>query len=160
MSDSHDHRSNIQKALNLFKKKEVEIVIHAGDLISPFCVKMFESIYKGKFYLCSGNNKGDPEIIPKMMKEVGYFYKEIGKFEIDKKKFALYHGTDQAVVDSLIYSKEQFDFVIYGHTHKKVLKKVGKTTVINPGEVYDLYGYPTVCILDTQTNKIEFYHLS
>ena len=73
MSDSHDHRPNIQKALELFKEKEVEVIIHAGDLISPFCVKIFED-FKGKFYLCTGNNLGDTKVINSMMKEVGFFY--------------------------------------------------------------------------------------
>ena len=62
MSDSHDHRPNITKAINLFNKREVEVIIHAGDLISPFCLDFFKEI-KGKFYLCAGNNAGDDKII-------------------------------------------------------------------------------------------------
>ncbi|MHA1201419.1 MAG: metallophosphoesterase [Candidatus Heimdallarchaeaceae archaeon] len=158
MSDSHDHRLNIRKALAIFEKKEVETIIHAGDLVSPFCVKMFEE-YKGKFYLCSGNNKGDTVVISRMMKEVGFFYPEIGEFILDEKKFALYHGTEELVLNSLIYSKDSYDYVITGHTHKKLLRKVGKTFVINPGEIYDLYDHPTVVVLDTKTRKVEFHSL-
>jgi len=60
----------------------------------------------------------------------------------------------------LIYSKEKFDYIITGHTHKKLLKKVDKTLVINPGETYDLYDYPTVAILDTKTRKVDFHPLN
>lgn len=158
MSDSHDHRPNIRKALEIFKKKEIETIIHAGDLVSPFCVKMFEE-YKGKFYLCSGNNKGDTVVISGMMKEVGFFFPEIGEFSLDEHKFALYHGTEVLVLNSLIYSKDPYDYVITGHSHKKLLKKVGKTIVINPGETYDLYVHPTVAVLDTETRKVEFHSL-
>lgn len=158
MSDSHDHRSNIRKALELFTEKEIEAIIHAGDLISPFCVKMFEE-YKGKFYLCSGNNKGDTAVISEMMKEVGFFYPEIGEISLDGQKFALYHGTEELVLNSLIYPKDPYDYIITGHTHKKLLKKVGKTIIINPGETFDLYDHPTVAILDTTTRKVEFYSL-
>ena len=158
MSDSHDHRPNIKKALEIFKENEIEIIIHAGDLISPFCVKIFEE-YRGKFHLCSGNNKGDTAVISEMMKEQGFFYPEVGKFIIDGQTFALYHGTDELILNSLIYPKDPYDYVITGHTHKKLLKKVGKTIVINPGETFDLYDYPTVAILDTQTRKVDFYPL-
>jgi len=159
MSDSHDHRPNIRKALELFKQKEVEVIIHAGDLISPFCVKMFEE-YKGKFYLCSGNNKGDTAVISGMMKELGYFYPEVGEFSLDNQTFALYHGTEELVLNTLIYAKKPYDYVITGHTHKKLLKKVDKTIVINPGETFDLYESPSIAILDTETRKVDFQPLN
>lgn len=158
MSDSHDHRPNIQKALEIFKEKGVEVIIHAGDLISPFCVKMFEE-FKGKFYLCAGNNLGDTEVISNMMKEVGFFYEDIGEFEIEGKTFALYHGTDELKLNSLIYSKLPYDYVITGHTHKKLLKKVEKKVIINPGETFDLYEDPTVAILNLVDRKVKFHSL-
>jgi len=119
---------------------------------------MFEE-YKGRFYLCSGNNKGDTAVISGMMKEVGFFYQEIGEFSLDEKRFALYHGTEELVLNSLIYSKDPYDYVITGHTHKKLLKKVGKTIIINPGETFDLYDHPTVVVLDTETRKTVFHSL-
>ena len=158
MSDSHDHRPNIRKALEIFGKHGVDTIIHAGDLVSPFCVKMFEE-FKGKFYLCSGNNKGDTAIISEMMKELGFFYEDVGEFEIEGKTFALYHGTDELKLNSLIYSKKPYDYVITGHTHKKLLKKIDKTILINPGETFDLYEDPTVAILDLETRKVKFYSL-
>ena len=158
MSDSHDHRPNIRHALALFKEKQVSAIIHAGDLISPFCIKMFEE-FKGKFYLCSGNNLGDTKIISNLMKEIGFFYEDVGEFEIQGKTFALYHGTDEVKLNSLIYSKESYDYVITGHTHKKLLKKIEKTIIINPGETFDLYENPTVAILDLETRKVEFVSL-
>ncbi len=158
MSDSHDHRSNIKKALDLFKEKEVEVIIHAGDLISPFCVEMFEE-FKGKFYLCSGNNLGDTEVISNMMKKVGFYYEDVGEFEIEGKTFALYHGTDELLLNSLIYSKIHYDYIITGHTHKKLLQKVENTIIINPGETFDLYEDPKVAILELENRKVEFYSL-
>jgi len=158
MSDSHDHRQNILKALEIFKEKGVEVIIHAGDLISPFCVKMFEE-FKGKFYLCRGNNLGDTDVISNMMKEMGFFFEDVGEFEIDGKTFALYHGTDELKLNSLIYSKVPYDYVITGHTHKKLLKKVDKKVIINPGETFDLYEDPTVAILNLVDRKVQFHSL-
>jgi predicted phosphodiesterase len=36
MSDSHDNVDAIRKAVRLFNTKDLDITIHAGDLISPF----------------------------------------------------------------------------------------------------------------------------
>ena len=36
LSDTHDHIPNIRKAINRFKEENVELVLHAGDYVSPF----------------------------------------------------------------------------------------------------------------------------
>jgi hypothetical protein len=35
ISDSHDNRNNIRKAVDIFNQKDVCLVIHAGDFIAP-----------------------------------------------------------------------------------------------------------------------------
>ncbi len=44
ISDSHDHVRNIEKAIKIFKKREVELVLHAGDFCSPFTIPPFEGL--------------------------------------------------------------------------------------------------------------------
>jgi len=36
ISDTHDHMDNIRKALKIFKEKNVKVILHAGDFVSPF----------------------------------------------------------------------------------------------------------------------------
>ncbi len=49
------------------------------------------------------------------------------------------------------------DFVLYGHTHAPLLRRVGKTLVINPGSAGDpRNGYLLSCaVLDTETEEAE-----
>ena len=35
ISDSHDHVDNIRRAVSVFREASVELVIHAGDIVSP-----------------------------------------------------------------------------------------------------------------------------
>ena len=51
--------------------------------------------------------------------------------------------------------------VIYGHTHRKVSNKIGRTIVVNPGTAkgWFLGFYATIAILDTHTRNIEFVSL-
>lgn len=53
----------------------------------------------------------------------------------------------------------EFDFVIMGHTHYPMIKKVARTTLINPGSVgQPRHRVPGACwaVLDTQTREINF----
>jgi putative phosphoesterase len=117
MSDSHDKMSNIKKAITIFKEEEVKVILHAGDLISPFCVGLFEN-FKGNFHLCNGNNLGDTKLIKRKMEGIGHFYEEMGEIELGGFKFVLYHGTDEAKLQSLLDS-QKYDYVITGHTHHR-----------------------------------------
>jgi uncharacterized protein len=44
ISDTHNNIQNIQKAITSFNDKHVRVAIHAGDIVSPETVKVFEGI--------------------------------------------------------------------------------------------------------------------
>ena len=158
MSDSHDNIQNIKKAIKIFKENNVKVIMHAGDLVSPFCIPLFAD-FKNNFYLCSGNNLGDVSYIKEQIEDIGIFFDELGEIELGGKKFVLYHGTNEIITKALLRSQE-YDYVIIGHTHHKETLQEGKTVLINPGETFgDLYGEATIAILNIKNNEITFYDL-
>ena len=158
ISDSHDNLENLKKTIQIFKDNNIEAILHAGDLISPFCVVPF-SDFKGKFYVCAGNNLGDEDYLRELIAGIGHYFKYVGRIELADKTFALYHGTSDLIVEALLKS-QLYDYVIVGHTHKKETKTHGKTILINPGELYgNLFGEATFAILETTTNRVEFHKL-
>ena len=44
ISDTHDNIQNIQKAIISFNDKQVRVVIHAGDIVSPEAVEAFDGM--------------------------------------------------------------------------------------------------------------------
>ena len=56
ISDTHDNIENIQKAVKEFNNRHVEIVLHAGDFVSPIAVESFAGI---KLVGILGNNDTD-----------------------------------------------------------------------------------------------------
>lgn len=63
---------------------------------------------------------------------------------IDGLKFGVFHGSpenplngrvypDTIIENDLLYNK--YDFVILGHTHHKMTKKINDTTILNPGSI-------------------------
>lgn len=62
ISDSHDHKDNILKAVTIINKRNVEAIIHCGDYVAPFVKKWFNELnspIKKNFYGVFGNNDGE-----------------------------------------------------------------------------------------------------
>jgi len=146
ISDTHDNIEAIRKAVELFNSREVEMVLHAGDLISPFTADEFMKL-RPRFHAVFGNNEGEREGLRERFKG----FCELTDFlEIDHdgKKICVYHGTVPYIVDALAVSRI-YDLVVTGHTHNPEIKRINETLVVNPGECCGyLTGKKTVAFVD------------
>ena len=154
ISDTHDHMDNIRKALKIFKEKNVKVILHAGDFVSPFTWRLFKD-FKGEFYGVFGNNDGDRVLLKKMYGE--RIQNQIRELEIENKKIALMH--EPQMIDSIALS-DRFDLIVYGHMHEVDIRKINNTLIINPGEACGwLYGKATLILLDLENLKPELVSL-
>jgi putative phosphoesterase len=65
IADTHDNLPKIEKAISVFNRKRVSLVLHAGDYIAPFSLLPFRKLncdYLGVF----GNNDGEREGLTKI----------------------------------------------------------------------------------------------
>jgi len=147
ISDTHDNMPQIAAAVDLFNSERVDLVIHAGDFISPITAKEFQNLAApliGVF----GNNDGDRLYLTERFKDIGKIYPDYREFEFAGKQGVVMH--EPKFIDSLVKSGT-FDLIIYGHTHEIDIKE-GRTTVVNPGEACGwISGRATVVILDSDT---------
>lgn len=145
MSDSHDNLDAIRKAVAVFNDADVNLVIHAGDLIAPFTVKEFKKL-NCKFEAIYGNNDGERNILKQAYRDICHL-KDFKELKIQNRKIAVIHGTTEAIVDALVKSKK-YDMVIRGHNHRyEVLE--GESLLVNPGETCGyLSGEQTVLLLN------------
>ena len=146
ISDSHDHHVNTLKAIEVFNEHKVDYVLHAGDIVSPFTAKAFSKVEGTKFIAVFGNCDGEKVFLKKTIEDFGGKIKKhtyTGK--IGGKRVFMTHMPN--TLDEVINSGK-FDLVIYGHTHRQDIRKVGNTLVINPGETTDwITGDSAVVIL-------------
>ncbi|MBS3113632.1 metallophosphoesterase [Candidatus Woesearchaeota archaeon] len=152
ISDTHENEKSTQKAVAVFKERNVDFVVHCGDIISPPMLEHFKGL-KMKFVY--GNNDGEKEGLNEKAKELGF--EEITderEFEHNRKKFYVYHGTNKNKLDAAIKSNK-YDYALTGHTHIKMDEKLGKTRVINPGALFRTLPY-TIALLDVEKDKLEF----
>ena len=158
ISDTHENMTAIQKAVEIFNSKNVSLVIHAGDIISPITFNYFSKL-KSKIYLVFGNNDGEKKMLKEKYSQIGLIQEPPLEFELkdnDKTiKFIVFHTPPQNLEE--LASSNKYDYIIYGHTHKKDLRKIGNTTIINPGEAGGwLFNNKSIVLLDTKENKVEF----
>jgi putative phosphoesterase len=152
MADSHDHRENIRKAVELFNNENVEHVIHAGDLVAPFTYDEFSKLTV-PMTAVFGNNDGETFGLKKVFDTI---YPAPLEKEFDSKKFLVLH--EPFNLESII-AGGLFDYIIYGHSHEVDTRR-GNVTVINPGEVCGwLTGKATIAIIETSTNEVSIPEL-
>ncbi len=154
IADTHDNLIYTRKAIELFNKRKVEHVIHAGDYTSPFTLKLFKELnckYDGVF----GNNDGDKLLL--LERSEGNIHNQPYIFTLNNKKIIVMH--EHHVIDALADSGH-FDLVIYGHTHEPDVRKVKYTLIVNPGEAGTwLYGTSTVALTDLNKMEAEIIEL-
>ncbi|MDK2892085.1 MAG: uncharacterized protein PWQ49_477 [Methanohalophilus sp.] len=155
ISDTHDNLEAVEDAIEILNNKGVTAVLHAGDLVSPFMARAFSKL-EPELYMVFGNNEGDKITIKSWFEVFGAtIYGNFASLEIENRKIALLHGTNEKIIDSLAKSGN-FDLVVRGHTHEPSIKQISGTLVINPGECCGvLSGKRTLAFWDPDTNEAE-----
>jgi putative phosphoesterase len=154
ISDTHDNLNNLKKAFDIFVQHGVEHIIHAGDFTSPFTAKILME-FRGGFTGIFGNNDGDKLLLSRVYE--GKIYRQPHLLTLDDRKIVIMHEPD--VVEALAASGH-YDIVIFGHTHKALIKKIDNTLLINPGEAGSwLYGKATVGLVNLKSMDAEIMEI-
>lgn len=156
VADSHDNRTAIQKAVALFNQRGVGLVIHAGDIISPFCILDFAALLC-PMQLVFGNNDGERIGLHSGFQSKGTIQSGPRSFEYEGTRFLLMH--EDGCVDQL-QALDTIDVVVYGHTHV-VDVRPGPPLIINPGELGGwLKQRSTVAVLDVRIMQVEIVDIA
>lgn len=165
ISDTHDNALNLIKAIKVFNEKEVSLVMHCGDWVSPFMPDFCQGL-KAKIVSVFGNNEGDVYrfLTRQEKKKWNIEFNDVcSEIEIDGKKLIAYHGDSKPLLRALLDS-QKYDAVFSGHTHAPVIETIGKTLHVNPGSICGLCELKvvneiTVAVFDTKTNQAEIIYL-
>lgn len=166
ISDSHDNVHALQDVLKKLIEHRVEMIIHLGDIISPFTVKLIKDVV-GQIPVMAvrGNNDGDVYQLTTLFNRFGWtFLPEPSIIEVFGRRLLLLHGygsveDTRRIVYALARSVD-VNAIFYGHTHLIDFERLNGKLVLNPGEVC---GYLTerrsYALVDLRTLKSEVHIL-
>ena len=154
MSDSHDNIWSLEKAIDIIRRDNADMIIHCGDFVAPFMAKELDGVgipVHGVF----GNNDGDQYLLTKFslttMTNIT-FHGLVGQIDMGEFKISFTH---EGVVGKALASGGNFNLVCFGHSHEYSLEKIGATILLNPGEIMGKDGRPGFCLVDTDTAEIK-----
>ncbi|RMF91974.1 MAG: metallophosphoesterase [Candidatus Schekmanbacteria bacterium] len=156
VADSHDNITVIENCVKVFKEENIDILLHAGDIVAPFALKAFFSLNK-KIVAVFGNNDGEKLGLRTTLENKGEIHNEPYVGKLDKIRFMLTHRAEIALpaMESNLY-----DLVIFGHTHLLKIEKKSDRYLINPGELCGwVSGKKTAVIYDTIKKEAKIINL-
>lgn len=151
IADTHDNLPKIESATNLFARKGVEVILHAGDFVAPFALK---ALLKPAIPLIGvfGNNDGERRGLKKLCRDI---HQSPYRFELGGKVVVLAHdgGTLQEG------DTQGADMIVCGHTHEPGVERAA-ALIVNPGEAGGwLTGRCTVAAVDLTGMQAEIIEL-
>ncbi|MFQ5734338.1 MAG: YfcE family phosphodiesterase [Planctomycetaceae bacterium] len=146
-ADAHDHKDNVVRAVAEFNRRECELVLFAGDLVSPMTVPPLRRL-KCPLVACFGDNDGNKTGIEGGMRIVGSIREP--PFVVtanDGTAILLTHSLDAAARELV----DECRAVVTGHTHRpKIAYDAEGRLRLNPGETSGWsFRKPTIAILET-----------
>ena len=132
VSDTHNHVSNVEKIIDIFNERDVDKVIHTGDITKANTLNRFSRL-ECPFIGVYGNNDLEEIGLDEIAKKNGFnFQLPPLKLTISNKKIVIFHEPDE--IGFVIEKDPSIDIVIHGHTHRYRNERIGKVRVFNPGE--------------------------
>ena len=154
LSDTHDHLDRIRAAVVLLETNGAEGLLHLGDFIAPFALKLVLQFH-GPVYAIFGNNDGEKRGLKKLF---GELRDGPHVFEIGGRKIGVAHSVEEIPAEY----RAICDAIMYGHSHERVLKpRVGLQPLeLNPGEGCGwLTGKPSCAILNLESMNAEILEI-
>jgi hypothetical protein len=156
LSDSHDNIPHLITALEQVRQSGADLLLHCGDLCSPFMMKhLGDGFTGGDIHIVMGNNDGDGRMLEHIASGFDHVHLNGVYHEGDHhgRKFGMIHYPEPA---RRIAQSGQFDLVCYGHNHLKAIEEIGGAFLVNPGEVFGLHeGAPSWVLYDCESHRCE-----
>ncbi|MCU0821959.1 MAG: YfcE family phosphodiesterase [Spirochaetes bacterium] len=155
LSDTHNNIEITLKAIEIFKSKGVDLIIHSGDISSPKMLNLFKG---GKCRFVLGNVDLDVDLLNEEARELGFGPVEYTcDIKIGEKRILVMHGNDVPLFKKAVECGE-YNYIIKGHTHSFENYFRNNSRIVNPG---CLYGgtEQTIAVLDTENDSVEKIHV-
>lgn len=150
-SDTHGNVARMKAALHALRLQQIDLWIHCGDLGSEAIIEDLVALQAEgcRVLAVPGNvDEWEPDLI-KYAAAIGLPLPRLQRWESDGIRFALTHGHDLRLLDTLT-ADPHTDIVFTGHTHVPDDRIEGTVRVLNPGALHRTPS-PGYATFDTRT---------
>jgi hypothetical protein len=157
LSDSHDNIWKVEAALE--RLQQADVVIHCGDLCSPFTLRQLADGVKEKpVHVVWGNNDGDKLLLARTAAERPWVHLHgaFAQLNLGGLAVAVNHYPEIAAPLAL---SGRFGLVCYGHNHQAKEERVGECLLLNPGELMGMMGRSSLALVDVESRSVEWVDL-
>jgi len=159
LSDSHGDAARLRNGTATLIDLGAEAIVHCGDIVAADHVSILGTCGVPA-YLAAGNMDRNTSALAKVAEQYGVqFAADFIEVAIGAgQHLAALHGDNDHLLRDLVEGA-QFPYVIHGHTHRAADDTYGSIRVICPGALAHPRKpkYPTVALLNTETDTVEFY---
>lgn len=152
MSDSHEHRENLRKAIST-ANNGCKVLLFAGDLMAPGNGLSALKTFNGPVHMVFWNNDGDKYKLTKNSQGTNItIHGDIYEDTIDGVKIVMNH------YPKIIWraaKSSDYDLCIYGHDHTYHYSTIGNTQIINPWSIVGDDEPAGFAIYDTESKEVE-----
>jgi len=155
-ADAHDHVDNVRRAVVVFNQLQCELVLFAGDFVSPLVIPPLRKL-ACPVIACYGDNDGNRVGIAGGMRIVGELGDPpFGVTTPDGRRVLLAHQ-----LQSVRGHIDGAEVVVWAHTHKPSAARDREgRLLLNPGETAGwVFRKPSVAWFETETLEAEIVHL-
>lgn len=158
LSDTHNNITNLQLALDVFRKAGVDTIIHCGDLSRS---ELAHPLTEFHVIFTFGNNDAASGEIQTILTAqnphnwAGLIYTGV----LDGVRVAVSHGHLLAETKALLRAGE-YEYVFTGHSHRHKDEWIGSTRHINPGALGGMHPEPrSACLVDLARAQVQFVQI-
>ena len=154
VSDTHNHLSNVEKIIDIFNEKNVDKVIHTGDITQAKTLSRFSRL-NCPLIGVYGNNDLEEKGLKDIARQNGFnFQLPPLVTQIGDKKIAIFHEPDG--INNFLENYPEISLVLHGHTHSYQNEEFKGTRIFNPGECSGIMkGKNAIGLVDTRNMNIK-----
>lgn len=163
LSDSHGKKRKLRAALDVLTTRGVDAVVHCGDICCTKSIKLLADTGIPTWLVAGNMDRHLRHELENTAQRtsITYWYSSVEVPIEDDEHLVATHGDNEDLLEELIRG-QRFPYVCHGHTHQARDRRIGDVRIICPGAIAGPRHPPvaTVAILDTVTDKLDFYDIA
>ncbi len=155
-SDTHDRLDHIEAMLE--RAGEADLLLHCGDIVSPFTLKQLATRFQRPIHLVWGNNDGDRWRLARIAAAFPHvtLHGEFAELTVGKLRVAMVHFPEIA---RPLFESGRYDLVCCGHDHQAAIERREGRLLVNPGTLYGTLWPATYAVLEVERRSVALEQL-